>query len=415
LTEISKTIELQQLLLSRLVQVIPPTNIANTHRFTILLSFGRTVRAWRCFTDRFGHAILLMRNLFLSIAISIQWTMSLLVVRLTRVRSSWIATSPTWNVRLQKICQTRDSGRPWGFGDLCIPQRSLSTGQKFQSSSSLPMVPRWNVGDSVQVQLDDNQTLGVIKEDRGRGWYSIAIPEGNTILKCRGTLLSPTPTPAAWAAAAVTSTVQEQMTTLFGSKINEPEATLRIDPGSNPDLLSPPPPSIDDLDAVLLGATQGGDASSDVEFLEQLAHHSSFQKWVVFTDLHCAPSTLDTSLQVLSKVHELAVAKNAGKFFCSMLWPRSVLDNDTLGDGQELTHNTAAIKHAGVLFLGDFWHHRGTLRVDCLNAVLEHLQGWKVSTIEVWDMMARIDVGELTPSCLLWTTKGTNGIDPRKS
>jgi hypothetical protein len=279
-----------------------------------------------------------MRNLFLSIVISIQWTMLLLVFRLARVRSSWIAESPAWNVRQQQACQRRESGTPWGYGDFGIPQRFLSTGRKFQSLPPLPMVPRWNVGDFVQVQLDDNQTQGVIKEDRGRGWYSIAIPEGNTMLKCRGTQLSPTPTPAAEATGTAISKAQGQTTTVFSSKLNKPEATLRIDPGSKPDLLPPPPPTIDDLDAVLLGATQGGDALSDVEFLEQLAHHSSFQKWVVFTDLHCAPSTLETSLQVLRKVHELAVAKNAGELFlvrCSDLvpsWARTpwVMDKSSL-------------------------------------------------------------------------------------
>jgi DNA repair exonuclease SbcCD nuclease subunit len=35
----------------------------------------------------------------------------------------------------------------------------------------------------------------------------------------------------------------------------------------------------------------------------------------------------------------------------------------------------------GVLFLGDFWHIRGTLRVDCLNAVLAELRTWTVPMI----------------------------------
>jgi len=34
-----------------------------------------------------------------------------------------------------------------------------------------------------------------------------------------------------------------------------------------------------------------------------------------------------------------------------------------------------------VLFLGDFWHHRGSVRVDCLNAVLSALGEWEVPLI----------------------------------
>jgi DNA repair exonuclease SbcCD nuclease subunit len=68
----------------------------------------------------------------------------------------------------------------------------------------------------------------------------------------------------------------------------------------------------------------------------------------MFTDLHCAPSTIDTCLQVLQRVHAEAVARNAG-----------------------------------VLFLGDFWHHRATIRVDLLNNVLQELSSWQVPLIMI--------------------------------
>jgi DNA repair exonuclease SbcCD nuclease subunit len=69
---------------------------------------------------------------------------------------------------------------------------------------------------------------------------------------------------------------------------------------------------------------------------------------VAFTDLHCSPASLNTCLEVLEEVHRVALERNAG-----------------------------------VLFLGDFWHHRGTLRVDCLNAVLEHFRSWEVPMIMI--------------------------------
>jgi predicted MPP superfamily phosphohydrolase len=62
----------------------------------------------------------------------------------------------------------------------------------------------------------------------------------------------------------------------------------------------------------------------------------------MLTDLHCAPSTIDTCLQVLQRIHAQAVARNAG-----------------------------------ALFLGDFWHHRATICVDLLNNVLQELSSWQ--------------------------------------
>ena len=101
--------------------------------------------------------------------------------------------------------------------------------------------------------------------------------------------------------------------------------------------LAPPCSNIIDLDAVLSDkmADQVQDPY-DTEYLRQVAHFAQVtERWVVFSDLHVTPSTLDTCLQVLRRVHDTAVAKDAG-----------------------------------IVFLGDFWHLRGTLRVDCLNAVL---------------------------------------------
>ena len=60
------------------------------------------------------------------------------------------------------------------------------------------------------------------------------------------------------------------------------------------------------------------------------------------------PSTLTTCLQVLDTIHAAAVERQAG-----------------------------------ILFLGDWWHHRGFVRVDCLNSVLEAMSNWKVPCIMI--------------------------------
>ena len=89
------------------------------------------------------------------------------------------------------------------------------------------------------------------------------------------------------------------------------------------------------------------------ELIRQAAHHASCEKWVVFTDLHCSPATLETSLEVLDAVHEAALRINRSGSKC------------------------------GVLFLGDFWHARGTIRVDCLNAVLRRFRTWTVPFVAI--------------------------------
>jgi DNA repair exonuclease SbcCD ATPase subunit len=61
--------------------------------------------------------------------------------------------------------------------------------------------------------------------------------------------------------------------------------------------------------------------------------------YVVFSDLHVDVNRLDTCLQVL-----------------------------------EYTHEVAAKNRAGIIFLGDFWHVRGSIPVVCLNRVLETVQ-----------------------------------------
>ena len=89
---------------------------------------------------------------------------------------------------------------------------------------------------------------------------------------------------------------------------------------------------------------------ASAEFRHQLRHHASIAQWIVFSDLHVSASTLDTCLQVLQNVHAKALAQSQA---------------------------------TGVVFLGDFWHQRGSLRVDCLNAILAQLAKWTVPLVMI--------------------------------
>jgi hypothetical protein len=72
------------------------------------------------------------------------------------------------------------------------------------------------------------------------------------------------------------------------------------------------------------------------------------KEWVIFSDLHVSRSTLTTCLEVLDRVHAEALKRNAG-----------------------------------VIFLGDFWHERGVLRVEPLNSVLDAFSRWRVPLIAI--------------------------------
>lgn len=81
--------------------------------------------------------------------------------------------------------------------------------------------------------------------------------------------------------------------------------------------------------------------SVDVPLVDAPALHKSVSSWVVFSDLHVKPQSIDTCQRVLHKVHEEAVTRQAG-----------------------------------IVFLGDFWHVRGALQVELLNRILMSLRSW---------------------------------------
>lgn len=76
--------------------------------------------------------------------------------------------------------------------------------------------------------------------------------------------------------------------------------------------------------------------------------HKDCKNWVIFSDLHVKSASIDVCEDVLQQVHQAA------------------LDRD-----------------AGVIFLGDFWHVRGSLSVELLNRVLKALGKWTQPVIMI--------------------------------
>jgi hypothetical protein len=88
--------------------------------------------------------------------------------------------------------------------------------------------------------------------------------------------------------------------------------------------------------------------SYDIPIIEAPLLHQSYQNWIIFSDLHVKSSSIETCEQVLHDVHDDAMKRNAG-----------------------------------IIFLGDFWHVRGTLSVELLNRVLKELNKWTQPVIMI--------------------------------
>ncbi|VEU42470.1 unnamed protein product [Pseudo-nitzschia multistriata] len=234
---------------------------------------------------------------------------------------------------------------------------------------------KWEVGDLVNIlsKTDDvSAQKGEIIAIRGGGWYSVGLLQtaencdvDQEIIKCRGTQLQQlafdiNDGKAVESDKKTSTSKNNNDTSKNASNLQieiTPHSSAIPDANGDGELSHLPSPTIYDFDAGVLQFQEGSSRDLignnpvlDERILRQVAHHATYERWVVFTDLHCSPATLDTCLEVLDVVHDTAMQQK---------------------------------EKCGVLFLGDFWHHRGTLRVDCLNAILGALRSWKVPMVMI--------------------------------
>lgn len=160
------------------------------------------------------------------------------------------------------------------------------------------------------VVVVDTKEAGVIHEVRGSGWYAVSMTKSKD------------------EDSAVSAT---EVRKFRSSQLEPVMQTLNKHSTAPENDHLPIVPTIIDYDDPSLPL--------DPSLRRQLDAFRQYQHWVVFSDLHCSAASLDTCHQVLDAVHTHAVENNAG-----------------------------------ILFLGDFWHVRGTLRVATLNAILDQLR-----------------------------------------
>jgi hypothetical protein len=189
---------------------------------------------------------------------------------------------------------------------------------------------QWELGHTLVTTTNAKyEDMGEIVADQGAIWYSVKLSNTQEIVKIRSNQLQ---------------SMAERHTTASSNQPFEstPGPTLKADAGWLAEF-PPPVPFIQDLetrleesqaDTPLLNPTKA-------EHVKQVAYHTSFNKWVVFTDLHCcALSTLDTTLRVLEY-------------------------------------------NEGLLFLGDFWHHHAeAVHVNYMKPVLKSFSKWQARSCD---------------------------------
>lgn len=213
---------------------------------------------------------------------------------------------------------------------------------------------QFQVGEEVIVADEDGvgHIAAIIEQKRG-GWYTLRSERDSSWMKRRGSQLE---------RKIVTRPVNDG-----GSRSDSRGKDSTGD--AEPLAISA---NIVDLDSIMQSMQEGHttrnihdgqisttkNLTASFETLDQVTNcHSRYDRWIIFSDLHVMPSTLPTCLQVLDMVHRTAVEFNAG-----------------------------------IIFLGDFWHHRGFVRVDCLNAVLQAMGTWEVPSMMIPGNHDQIDL-----------------------
>ena len=206
---------------------------------------------------------------------------------------------------------------------------------------------QYQIGDKVLIINNEdgasNQS-GIIEQKKG-GWYTIYIDDNsNNRVKRRASQL-----------IQKRDTSDGDRNDIRKKSIDS--SSLSSENNSNSEELETilPPVDIIDLDSILQHTSTNQESSNSTipsyETIQQITKiHTQYKQWILFSDLHVMPSTISTCLKVLNYIHNIALQQS---------------------------------QPTGILFLGDFWHHRGFVRVDCLNSILDCMAKWQVPCIMI--------------------------------
>jgi hypothetical protein len=172
----------------------------------------------------------------------------------------------------------------------------------------------YNDGDRVHFDVDGSRYEGSIQGKNG-GWYTIEVrnEQGGTLtVKKRASQINLISTNAS--ELTQQSSDHSKETDVTDCKFSIREAS------SIPELIDQTLDSTTIMNIDLLlscGETKEDSIKNkkEQEYLDQCEYFSKTKRWVTFTDLHVAPNTLRTCLNVLSTVHAEAKRQDAGVSF----------------------------------------------------------------------------------------------------
>lgn len=140
------------------------------------------------------------------------------------------------------------------------------------------------------------------------------------------------------------------------------------------------------------------------------------QRWVMFSDLHVSVRTLDTCISVLQKIKKEATSRKAGILFlgenivpkcyiaCIMIRVKHQRPSNPICckvchiPCRQHSCTPAPLKWAqrrSAHITGDFWHARGALPVEPLNAILREFESWRQPTLMLVGNHDQVSVGGL--------------------
>lgn len=162
-----------------------------------------------------------------------------------------------------------------------------------------------------------------------KGWLRVKEEGNDRVLSIRGAALTELESRTV-APKATTSTAMAMGEARSNSKSNTGNSSIGVGGDSTSDSTYQVPSRFED-----------GPKPNFMDATLRHPMHAATQEWIVFSDLHCSIQTLPTCLEVLKHVHREAQARGAG-----------------------------------IIFLGDFFHIRGAIRVDLLNSIMADLGKW---------------------------------------
>ncbi|KAL7444717.1 hypothetical protein ACHAXM_010925 [Skeletonema potamos] len=223
---------------------------------------------------------------------------------------------------------------------------SSSSGRHRLVPTSRWALPQFQVGDAVIVNdVDGTDQFGRV-HDKKSGWYTIRLDRDSTLIKRRGSQMEYNSDSDA-TVTSITNAIAPKINRQWKGEMDLPAQPTILDLDSILQSIKHQTSDAVDINSIIHNTSPN--ATIAEETIQQITNcHSHYTKWLIFSDLHVMPSTLKTCLQVLDTIHTAALERQAG-----------------------------------IIFLGDFWHHRGFVRVDCLNSVLGAMSNWKVPCIMI--------------------------------